>query len=111
MERSLPKIALSISKGYVCMYMLQKSIQQYFPRGRNDSFADVNWYFVENEFHSQINLGNTGLNKVNRFLVNSSKGKLTYLPKRILYISFIHSFRTAGSKIHFEKYCFYQNGS
>lgn len=68
-----------------------KIIEQYFPKGRMTVLQDVNWYFVENEFHGQINLGNTGLNKVKRFPVNSGDRKLTFLPKHILYISFIHS--------------------
>lgn len=49
----------------------------------------MNWYFVENGFHGQTNLGNTGLNKVNGLPVNSEERELTLLPKHVLHMLFI----------------------
>ena len=52
----------------------------------------VDWYFVENEFHGQVSLGNTGLNTVNSYLVKYEEGKLTFLPQHAFHSLFIHSF-------------------
>lgn len=63
-----------------------------FLKGRPPVLQAASWYLVGNEFHGQVSLGNSGLHKVNRYLVNYKEGKLTFLPKHALHSSFIHSF-------------------
>lgn len=67
-------------------------MEQYLPMGRMSVLQNVNWHFVENGFHCQINLGNTGVNKVDRFPVNSEEREFTLLPKHVLHKQFIHLF-------------------
>lgn len=69
------------------------------PTGRMSVLQDVNWYSVENGFHGQINLGNTGLNKVNRFPVNSGENS-PFSPNTYYTCNPFIYFCIAGYKIH-----------